>query len=411
MNKQINYTQNTLMFDVIILGAGAAGMMCAITAAREGKKVLVLEKLPKIGAKIKATGGGKCNLTNTLDIEEFMSSFGKNGRFMRDALLRFNNKKTIEFFESIGVKTDCLDGFRVFPDSHNSSSVLYALSNEMARLHVEIICSYNTKNIDAQNGKVDDFKTKNIVIATGGLGYPILGASGDGYEFAKTQGHKVTELSPAMMPLHVKETWVKNCRADTIPKAQIIVNIPKYKKLKATGDLIFTKNGIRGPVVLDFAREITPLLKKYGEVPLHVSLISGKNEEDIFLHVKKNSDKNILEIISMLLPQSVAIELLKLCQIEPTCRYKNIDGIKRDKLIKILVKTPLTVNGHDSFEKAMITRGGVSLKDINPKTMQSKLVKGLYFCGEVVDLDGKCGGYNLQWSFSSGYLAGELKDV
>jgi len=398
------------MYDVIVIGAGAAGMMCAITSAREGKKVLLLEKLPKIGAKLKATGGGKCNLTNTLGVEEFMSSFGKNGRFMRDVLLAFNNQSLIKFFASIGVKTDCLDGFRVFPDSHNSASVIIALQYELNRLHVETICSVDIQNIELQEHfVVAGYSAKNVVIATGGLGYPTLGANGDGYEFAESFGHKITELSPAMMPLHVKETWVANCRADTIAKAHISVNLPKCKKLKAIGDLIFTKKGIRGPVVLDFSREITPLLKKYGEVPLLINLINGKNEEEIRLHAKKNSDKNILEILSLLLPESIAVEFLKLCQINSMCRYKNIDKIKRDELIKILVKTPLHVIDHDGFDKAMITRGGVSLKEIDPKTMQSKLIKGLYFCGEVVDLDGPCGGYNLQWSFSSGYLAGLLK--
>ena len=397
------------MYDVVIIGAGAAGMMSAITSARSGKKVILLEKLPKIGAKLKATGGGKCNLTNTLGIEEFMASFGKSGRFMRDALLAFSNQALIEFFATIGVKTDCLDGFRVFPNSHNSESVLTALHSELNRLHVKIVCSVDVKNIEYKDGfLVNGFSSKNLIIATGGLGYPTLGAQGNGYEFAKAYGHKITELSPAMMPLRVKEKWVTNCRADTIAKVSIQVDIPKYKKLKAVGDLIFTKNGIRGPVVLDFSREITPLLKKYDEIPLHVSMINGKNEEDIRLHIKKNSDITILESISILLPKSVANELLKIVEIEPTCRYKNIDGIKRDELIKILVKTSLHVNGHDGFEKAMITRGGVSLKEIDPKTMQSKLVNGLYFCGEVVDLDGPCGGYNLQWSFSSGYLAGLL---
>lgn len=396
-------------YDVIVIGAGAAGMMCAITAAQKGRKVLLLEKLSKIGAKLKATGGGKCNLTNTLGFEDFMASFGKSGRFMRDALLAFNNQSLRDFFESLGVKTDCLDGFRVFPNSHNSETILSALESELNRLHVEVICSAFVKNIDLKEKfYVDNFCSKNLVIATGGLGYPTLGAQGDGYEFAKAYGHKVTELSPAMMPLHVKETWVANCRADTIAKATLQVAIAKYKKLKAVGDLIFTKNGIRGPVVLDFSREITPLLKKYNEIPLHVSMINGKNEEDIRLHVKKNAHLTILESLSMLLPKSVVNELLKIAEIESTCKYRNIDGMKRDALIKILAKTPLHVNGHDGFEKAMITRGGVSLKDIDPKTMQSKLVKGLYFCGEVVDLDGPCGGYNLQWSFSSGYLAGML---
>jgi predicted Rossmann fold flavoprotein len=207
-----------------------------------------------------------------------------------------------------------------------------------------------------------------------------------------------------MMPLFVKESWVANSKANTIAKAKISIALPKYKKLKAKGDLIFTQHGIRGPVVLDFAREITPLLKKFKEVPLHVSMIN-KNEEEIVSHIKKNGDKNILDSISMLLPKSISNELLKITQINPAKKYKEIEGVKKDKLIKILTKTPLHVVGHDGFKKAMITRGGVSLKEINPKTLESKLVKGLYFCGEVVDLDGKCGGYNLQWAFSSGYLA------
>ena len=397
-------------YDTIIIGAGAAGMMCAISSAKNGKNVLLLEKLSKIGSKLKATGGGKCNLTNTLGFEEFMSSFGKNGRFMRDALVSFYNKDLIEFFSNIGVETDCLDGFRVFPNSHNSQSIIDALQKELNRLNVKIICSMDVKNIDLkENFYIDKFSSKNVVIATGGLGFPKLGAHGDGYKFAKNYGHKITELNPAMMPLHLKQTWVSNCRADTIAKAIIEVNIPKYKKLKAIGDLIFTKTGIRGPVVLDFSRNITPLLNKYEEVPLYVNMIQGKNEEDVRVFIKKNSNKNILEVISKLLPPSVAKELLKLCEIEFTCKYKSILGLKREKLIKILVKTPLDVIGHDGFEKAMITRGGVSLKEINPKSMESKIVKGLYFCGEIIDLDGPCGGYNLQWSFSSGYLAGQLK--
>lgn len=400
-----------MKYDIIVIGAGPAGMMCAIQAARLGKSVLLLEKLSKIGAKLKATGGGKCNLTNTLGLDDFLASFGKSGRFMRDAISTFNNKDVRDFFLSLGVKTDIKDGFRVFPDSHNSQSVLNAFISELERLEVDVQCSYQVDSIVIKDNRVEgigEFKSQNIVIATGGLGYPTLGAQGDGYKLAKSFGHKITDLSPAMMPLHVKERWVANCRADTIAKASIEVAIQKYKKLKAVGDLIFTAHGIRGPVVLDFSREITPLLKKYDEIPLHVNMIKGKNEEDVLLHVKNYSDQTIAQSINMLLPLSVTNEILKLLEIESTCKYKNIDGTKRDKLIKTLVKTPLSVIGHDGFDKAMITRGGVSLKEIDPKTMQSKIVKGLYFCGEVVDLDGPCGGYNLQWSFSSGYLAGYL---
>ncbi|CAA6799372.1 MAG: NAD(FAD)-utilizing dehydrogenases, partial [uncultured Sulfurovum sp.] len=247
----------------------------------------------------------------------------------------------------------------------------------------------------------------------GGMGYPVLGAEGDGYPLAKSVGHKVTDIHPAMMPLKTKELWGANCRADTIAKVEIRVDIKKYKKLHAKGDLIFTKNGIRGPVVLDFSREITPLLAKFDEVPILMSLTKGMNEEDIREHFKKLQKENphisTLELVKTLLPESVSIELCKLANIkENNLTLKKLSGISRDKLIKLLVWTPLTINGHDGFKLAMITRGGVSLKEIDPNTMQSKKMKGLYFCGEVMNLDGPCGGYNLQWSFASGFLAGKL---
>ncbi|MEJ2373667.1 MAG: aminoacetone oxidase family FAD-binding enzyme, partial [Sulfurimonas sp.] len=212
-------------------------------------------------------------------------------------------------------------------------------------------------------------------------------------------------------PLKTKERWQESCRANTIAKVELRVDLKKYKKLRAKGDLIFTKDGIRGPVVLDFAREVTPILKKYDEVPILLNLTKGKNEEQIRAHLKKtfldSPDKTIVELVHTLLPLPLSSELCKLAEIDTTLTYRKIDGMKRDKLIQLLAWTPLTVIGHDGFKMAMITRGGISLKEIDPKTMQSKLIKGLYFCGEIMDLDGPCGGYNLQWSFASGYLAGD----
>jgi predicted Rossmann fold flavoprotein len=406
-------------FDIIIVGSGAAGMVAAITAARDSKKVLLLEKLPKIGAKLKATGGGRCNLTNTLSNEEFMLRFGRDGRFMTQALREFDYKKLINFFEEIGVKSHAPDGFRVFPITHNSNTVLDALKTEMLRLHVKILCNERVEKLLHVNAKIEGVKTQNssfyapnIIIATGGLGYPQLGAEGDGYKLAVDVGHRLSELSPAMMPLTTKETWVKNCKADTISKVELRVNLAKAKKLRAKGALIFTSKGIRGPVVLDFAREITPLLKKYNEVPLLVNLCKGKNEEDIRAHFKneisKNPHQSILELVKTLLPNNLSSELCKICKIDTKLGFSKIEAIKRDKLIKILAWTPLTITGHDGFKMAMITRGGVSLKEIDPNTMQSRLIDGLYFCGEVMNLDGPCGGYNLQWSFASGYLAGKM---
>ncbi len=396
------------IYDLIVVGAGAAGMMAAIIAAQNNKNVLVLEKLPQIGSKLKATGGGRCNLTNTLSNEDFMAKFGRDGRFMQDALTGFDHKDLTQFFKEIGVETHAPDGFRIFPSSHSSATIIKALQDEMESLHVEIKTNQKAKELLHVEGKItalrtdkESFEASNIIIATGGLGYPVLGAEGDGYEMAKNIGHSVTQLSPAMMPLKTKEDWVANCRADTIAKVEMRVDMKKHKKLRAKGDLIFTKNGIRGPVVLDFAREITPLLSKYDEVPILMNLTRGKNQEDIAKYLKEKS-------IFTLLPKPLALEILKMAGIDADFTYSKISGLQKEKLLQLLTWTPLTINGHDGFKMAMITRGGIKLNEINPKTMESKIIKGLYFCGEVVNLDGPCGGYNLQWSFSSGYLAGKL---
>lgn len=408
-----------MTYDLIVIGSGAAGMMAAITAAREEKSVLLLEKLSKIGAKLKATGGGRCNLTNTLDNETFMSHFGRDGRFMTPALEALDHTALIDFFKKIGVETHAPDGYRVFPVTHSSSTIITAMEQEMQNLDVTVLCSQKVISLDHDGEKVtgiktetDDFSAQNVVIATGGKGYPVLGAEGDGYVLSEAVGHKTTEVFPAMMPLKVKEKWVGNCRADTIAKVVIHVDMKKYKKLSAKGDLIFTKDGIRGPVVLDFSREITPLLSKFNEVPVLMNLTKGLNEEQIREHFKKELAKdphrNTLQLLQTLLPESLSVELCKLTEADPTLGWKKLSGRARDKLIKLLAWTPLTINGHDGFKMAMITRGGISLKEIDPYTMQSKKLKGLYFCGEVMNLDGPCGGYNLQWSFSSGFLAAKL---
>jgi len=407
------------VYDLIVVGSGAAGMMSAIIAAREGKSVLLLEKLSKIGAKLKATGGGRCNLTNTLSNEEFMSRFGRDGRFMSPALEALDHKDLMEFFRGIGVESHAPDGYRVFPITHSSSTIINAMAQEMQNLGVTVLCSQKAETLEHDGVKVtgvhtvtDTFQANAVVIASGGMGYPVLGAEGDGYPMAESVGHKVTDLFPAMMPLKVKEKWVENCRADTIAKVAIRVDMKKYKKLSAKGDLIFTKGGIRGPVVLDFSREITPLLSKFDEVQVLANLTKGMNEEQVREHFKqslaKNPHQNILELVTILLPESVSIELCKLSEIDPALSLSKQKGQHRDKLIQLLAWTPLTINGHDGFKMAMITRGGISLKEIDPYTMQSKKINGLYFCGEVMNLDGPCGGYNLQWSFASGYIAGKL---
>jgi predicted Rossmann fold flavoprotein len=390
-------------------------MMASIISARRGHRVLLLEKLSKVGSKLKATGGGRCNLSNTLDNETFMQHFGRNGRFMSYALEQFDHRKLIEFFGSIGVKSDALDGFRIFPVGHNSQSIIDAMVDEMSRLGVEILSNQKVDKLEVKDGKIvgvstssDSFYSSKVVIATGGKGYPKLGAEGDGYTLAQSVGHKITKLYPAMMPLKTKELWVANCRADTIPKAKLKVDIKRYRNLSAIGDLIFTKDGIRGPVVLDFSREITPLIDKLGEVPLLMNLTKGLNQEQIREHLKNsnNHTQTALSILETIIPSSLAIEICNIADIDPHTALPK--GLSRDRLISLVAWTPLTVVGHSGFDMAMVTRGGVSLKEIEPKSMQSRVVEGLYFCGEVVDLDGPCGGYNLQWAFASGVLVGRV---
>ena len=408
------------IYDTIIIGAGAAGIMAAISSAKSNKSTLLLEKLPKIATKLKATGGGRCNLTNTLDKDTFMQSFGKEGRFMSQSLDSLTSQGLQQFFNSIGVDTHAPDGFRVFPTTHSSTTIINALSKELDKLNIEVKTSQKVEHILSKDSQVtaiqtatDTFYTKSVVVATGGKGYPQLGAEGDGYTLAKEMGHKIIPPHPAMMPLITKESWVSNCRADTISGVKMQVAIKKYKKLNATGDLIFTKNGIRGPVVLDFSREITPLLAKYDEVPITINLTKGKNQEQILQHIKKeiaNNTHTLLSLVETLLPTSIAKEFIKIIDAKEQDTFSKLAGSKREALVKLLAQTPLTIVGHDGFKMAMVTRGGITLKEIDPNTMQSKLVKGLYFCGEVVNLDGPCGGYNLQWAFSSGYLAGKTKE-
>ena len=393
--------------------------MAAITAARQGKKVLLLEQLSHIGAKLKATGGGRCNLSNTLPNEVFMERFGREGRFMTEALEAFNHQAVVDFFRSLGVESHAPDGQRIFPVTHNSSTIIEAFEKAIVELDITLLCLQKVSSIFVVDGNVRGVQTVEksyeapfVIIATGGLGYPHLGASGDGFRIASELGHQITPLYPAMMPLHVKESWVQNCRADTMAGVEMRVDLPKHKGLRAQGDLIFARQGIRGPVVLDFAREITVILEKYGEVPLLVNLTKGLNAEQIRAHLKneatKNSELSTFLHVSTLVPQSVAKALCTNAQINPDERFSKLNGQEKDRLIALLAWTPLTIVGHDGFKSAMITRGGICLKEISPKTMQSKVLQGLYFCGEVMNLDGPCGGFNLQWAFSSGYIAGQL---
>lgn len=397
---------------MVVIGSGAAGCMAAFEAKKRYKRVAIVEKLATFAAKLKATGGGRCNVTNTLATADYLERFGKRSHFMRSAIEQFDSVALRQFLAEIGVETISKDGFRVFPDTHNAETIVTALQRALIAQEVDIWLEHDVTALQ-HTMQGFDISTKRggmvasrVIVATGALGYPSLGAHGDGFNFATSLGHTVTPLYPAMTPLKVKESWVADCRADTMAQVQMRIALKEAKKLQATGDLIFTKEGIRGPVVLDFSREITPLLKKYGEVPLLIKM-TPFNQQQIFEQLKMHATLPLIDAMQQLLPFSVSSALIELVGASKTLSFKQQAGFVRDALIRLIEQTPLTVTGDYGFDRAMITRGGVQRNEMDAKTMQSRVMSGLFFAGEVIDIDGPCGGFNLQWSFASGYVAGQ----
>lgn len=402
--------------NTLIIGAGASGLMAGIAASAH-HKVIICEKMKKPGLKILASGGERCNVTNTLDYETYMNDFGPQGRFMSHALKLMGNQHLIPFFNSINIETKSRDGFRVFPASHQSQTVLDGLLGELERrgglIHTECEITDIEKLNDLwilKNKKNETYQCQKLIIATGGLTYPMLGTTGDGYKFAEKLGHKVISQSPGGVPLRTIETWPQKCKADTVGKALLYVDIKKYQKISLVGDIIFTNFGIAGKLTLDLSRKITPLFEKYPTIPMILQLRPQMNQQhwqDLLLHGKKKSPSNtIIDILNHILPASIIIALAETIGIDAQQTISTIENHKIMELVQIYNKTPLTVTASMGYKLAFITTGGVKLKEINPETMESKIVPNLYFCGEVVDLDGPCGGYNLQWAFASGYLAG-----
>ncbi|MEL6430805.1 MAG: aminoacetone oxidase family FAD-binding enzyme [Planctomycetota bacterium] len=402
-------------YDVVIIGGGASGLVAGIRAGRLGRRALVIERSPSPGRKLLASGGQRCNLSNTLDADTFMERVGREGRFMSTALDGLGGPKLREFFHGIGVQTVVLDGFRVWPETRKSSTVLKGLLAELERLGVPIATDTEVTGTEFEDGTFrvhhagGTFHSTELVLATGGLALPKSGASGGGYGFAESFGHRITARHPAGVPVVTAEDWPARLTAHTIGKAHLQVALKKHAKIARTGDLIFTKKGLRGPVVLDISRELSPLLERYEEVPLHLNLCRGRTQEDwqtILKAWRTGPERGLLDCMEEHLPRDVAEVLVELAGGDTRATVQSLKGEAKDALIRTLVKTPITVTGHTGYDGAFVTRGGARLKDVRPETLESKHQPGLYLCGEVLDIDGPCGGFNLQWAFASGYLAG-----
>lgn len=406
------------MSNVIVVGGGAAGMMAAIFAARNGQNVTLLEKNEKLGKKIFITGKGRCNITNASEIEDLFSAVISNPKFLYSGFYSFTNDQVIHFFEELGVATKIERGNRVFPVSDHSSDVIAALAREMQHLKVKVQLHCEVKELLINNEKeIKGVRLANgkkmtadaVVVATGGISYPSTGSTGDGYRFARNCGHKVTELFPSLVPMEVKEWYAKELQGLSLKNIEIHITDGKKKLYDEFGEMLFTHYGVTGPVILSASSIVGKTLEKK-ELVLHIDLKPALAEEQLdkrlLREFEANHNKQFKNAIDSLLPAKLRPVIIELSGIEEEKRVHEITKEERLNLLRLIKDFHMTLTGLRGYNEAIITKGGISVKEIDPGTMESKLIKNLYFAGEVLDLDAVTGGYNLQIAWSTGYLAG-----
>ncbi|KPU44859.1 tRNA uridine 5-carboxymethylaminomethyl modification enzyme MnmG [Oxobacter pfennigii] len=403
------------MNNIIVIGGGAAGMMASLIAAKEGKKVILIEKNEKLGKKVYITGKGRCNITTSLEIEEIMSNIPGNSSFLYSALYTFSNHDLMNMIEDMGVKLKIERGNRVFPESDKSSDIIKAFENHLKKHDVNIMFNSEVSDIIIVNNEIKGVILNNrelpcdsVIIATGGMSYPLTGSTGDGYKFAKKAGHTVTKIRPSLIPLTAKEEWVKKLQGLSLKNASVNVSFKNKVIFEQLGEMIFTHFGVSGPIILSASRFVVDRLPD--EVKLSINLKPGLTFEQLDKRVQKDfeiySNKMFKNSLDSLLPQKMIPVIIELSGIHENKEVNQITRDERISLVKLLQNLTLTITCTRPIKEAIVTAGGVSVKEINPSTMESKIVKGLYFAGEVIDVDGLTGGFNLQIAFSTGYCAG-----
>ena len=409
------------MSKILVVGGGAAGMMAAVTAARRGKNVLLLEKNEKLGKKLFITGKGRCNLTNSAEVEELFNAVVSNPKFLYSSFYSFTNDQVIGFFEELGVKTKVERGGRVFPESDHSSDVIRALEQEMKRLGVRISLRIEVKEILTEDGRAKGVRLSSgrmiaadaVIVATGGISYPSTGSTGDGYRFARECGHKVTDLSPALVPMEVKEWYAKELMGLSLRNIGIRITDGKKKLYEEFGEMLFTHYGVTGPVILSASSIVGKKLKEH-PLTLHIDLKPALTEEQLDKRVLRefeaNHNRQFKNAVDSLFPAKLRPVAIELSGIPEEKKVNEVTKEERLHFVRLIKDFSMTLTGLRGYNEAIITKGGVSVKEIDPGTMESKLVKGLYFAGEVLDLDAVTGGYNLQIAWSTGYLAGANAD-
>lgn len=407
------------MSRILIVGGGAAGMIAAITAARNGHNVILLEKNDKLGKKLFITGKGRCNLTNACDRNTFFEQVVSNPKFLYKAFGYFDNMATMNFFEEIGLPIKTERGMRVFPSSDKSADVITVLKRELERRSVDIRCNCTVTEILTHNNTFYGLRLKNtpdeltgdaVIIATGGLSYPLTGSTGDGFRFANEMGHNTTSMYPSLVPIHTRETFVKELMGLSLKNIKIDVIAGSKIIYTDFGELLFTHFGVSGPVILSASSFIIPYLSNKEPLSLSIDLKPALSREQLdsrilrdFEEFKNKQFKNSLE---HLLPNKLIDVIIRLSGIEPDKKINSVTKEERQHLVNLLKNFTLHITKLSDYNQAVITKGGVNIKEINPSTMESKLVRHVYFAGEILDLDALTGGFNLQIAWSTGYLAG-----
>lgn len=414
------------MYDVIVIGGGPSGLMASISAAEHGAKVLLVDKGEKLGRKLAISGGGRCNVTNRMATDELIKHIPGNGRFMHSPFSVFNNEDIIQFFERLGIKLKEEDRGRMFPVSDKAITVVRTLLDKMHQLKVEIKTNTSVKDVlyDQNEKKVLGIKLSNgkvieshaVIIAVGGKSVPETGSTGDGYPWAKKAGHTITELYPTEVPITSNETFIKDktLQGLSLQKVHLSVVNPKGKVIKThEGDMIFTHFGISGPAALRCSQYVVKALKKFAgqTITMNIDLFPEKSVEDIFqeLHkmAKDAQKKSVKNVLKGYLVDRLLLFFLEKTNIDPSGTFANVSNEAMRQLAILMKQFSFTVNGTLSIEKAFVTGGGVSVKEIQPKRMESKFMSGLFFCGEVLDIHGYTGGFNITVAFSTGYTAGK----
>ncbi|CAH2213723.1 BaiN/RdsA family NAD(P)/FAD-dependent oxidoreductase [Tepidibacter aestuarii] len=398
------------MSKVIVIGGGPAGMMSAIAAARN-HEVILIEKNKELGKKLKITGGGRCNITNMRDIEDFLDKIIRNPKFLYSSLYTFTNLDLVEFFEKRDVEFKIEEDFKVYPEKDKSDIIIKALHDELDEVGVKVIYEKTLVDIIIEDEEIkgvilndnDIIKADKVIIATGGHSYPKTGSDGRIHSILKKYGENITKIYPSLVPLVFSEDWIKNLQGISLKNIKVSAKYFKNKKISMDGDILFAHFGLTGPVILNLSSYINKHLQD-GSIELNLDFVPNVSKDEVRKIIRKNNNKSIYNNLKEILPVNFTKQLLEYLNIDK--KPNNLTKEEENKIVDSIKELKLNCKGTKSINEAIVTSGGISVKSINSSTMESRVIKNLHYAGEVIDIEGLTGGYNLQIAFSTGYLAG-----